>query len=273
MNVIYIVAAQTAAARGGTLGSVVRDNAEPSDRRLMAGPISSRSPENAAFLSRSQLFAGISSDDCRSLAAAASAQDYPRDHLIYEQDQPVRRAVLILFGCVKLTQVSTDGSEVILWLRGSMDALGVFDIASRGEHSCSARAIINCRVLSWDWKHLNSTPSGAQIRQNIRQIVSERLGELEERFREIATENVERRVASAVGRLSRHIGRATRDGIEIPLSREELAQLTGTTVFSVSRLISRWSESGIVQPRRESFVVRDVRRLAMINATEGLFPL
>src|SRR6202012_780175 len=181
--------------------------------------------------------------------------EYSRDNLIYEQDQPVRRVVLILHGCVKLTQISSDGSEVILWLRGSLDAIGIFDIPARITHSCSARAIVDSRAISWDWKRLDQTPSSPHIRNNIGHIVSERLGELEERFREVATENVERRVASAVGRISRHVGRVTKDGTEITLSREELAQLTGTTVFSVSRLISRWSEMGIVRPKRRGFVV------------------
>jgi CRP-like cAMP-binding protein len=243
-----------------------------SDRRWIPAAVPSRSSEDAAFVSRARLFAGISPADCRTLATSASAREYASDDLIYEQDQPLRHVLLILSGCVKLTQISSDGSEVILWLRGSLDALGVFGIPARLEHSCSARAIVNCRVLSWDWTRLNQTASASQIRQNIGHIVSERLGELEERFREVATENVERRVASAIGRISKHVGKVTKEGTEISLSREEMAQLTGTTVFSVSRLISRWSELGIVRPRRESFVILDHARLAMISAAESEIP-
>lgn len=248
------------------MGTVVRAHNTLESNYWIPATASSRSVEDAAFLSQSRLFAGISAADCRSLAAAANTREYSSDKLIYEQDQPARHVLLILFGCVKLTQIGSDGSEVILWLHGALDAIGVFGIPARNAHSCSARAILDSRVLIWDWARLNQTPSGPQILQNIGHIVSDRLGELEERFREVATVNVGRRVASAIGRISRHVGRTTREGTEISLSREELAQLTGTTVFSVSRLISRWSELGIIRPGRESFVVLDFERLATISA-------
>lgn len=207
--------------------------------------------------------------DCLALATSASVREYSRDDVIFEQGRPSRHIILILSGCVKMTQIGSDGSEVILWLRGSLDAIGIFARPTPVLHSCSARAILPSRVLIWEWTRLHQSPSGAQIRNNIGHIISERLEELEERFREVATENVERRVASAIGRIGHHVGRPTAEGVEISLSREELAQLTGTTLFSVSRLMSKWAELGIVRPRREGFVVLDFERLTRISSACG----
>jgi CRP-like cAMP-binding protein len=53
--------------------------------------------------------------------------------------------------------------------------------------------------------------------------------------------------------------------VEIGLSREELAQLTGTTLFTVSRLLSQWEKQGIVSSRREAVVVCDVQALAALS--------
>jgi hypothetical protein len=103
----------------------------------------------------------------------------------------------------------------------------------------------------------------SQIRKNAGLILTTRLNELEERFREVATEKVPKRVALALLRLVRHIGKEVHEGIEVSLSREELAQMTGTTLFTISRLISKWSELGFVLPRREALIVRDARRLEM----------
>jgi CRP-like cAMP-binding protein len=192
-------------------------------------------------------------------------REYSRDDLIFEQGQPSRHVILILSGCIKMTQISSDGSEVILWLRGSRDALGMCGRLGPVQHTCSARAILPSRVLIWEWTRLNQSASSPQIRHNLGEIVSGRLEELEERFREVATENVERRVASAIGRISRHVGKTTQEGVEISLSREELAQLTGTTLFSVSRLMSKWSELGVVRPRREGFVVLNFDHLTKIS--------
>jgi CRP-like cAMP-binding protein len=99
------------------------------------------------------------------------------------------------------------------------------------------------------------------IRSNINQIMSERLIELEERFREIATEQVSKRVALTLVRLLKRVGKFCDAGTEVALSREELAQMTGTTLFTISRLISEWEGKGLVLPRRGAVVVRDPERL------------
>jgi CRP-like cAMP-binding protein len=64
------------------------------------------------------------------------------------------------------------------------------------------------------------------------------------------------------------IGRPVDSGIEVGLSREELAQMTGTTLFTVSRLISLWETRGIVKARREAVVVSDINLLRAIFQEE-----
>jgi len=59
----------------------------------------------------------------------------------------------------------------------------------------------------------------------------------------------------------KQVGREQNGGIQIYLSREELAQMTGTTLFTISRILSKWSEDGFIEPRRESVVIRDGQRL------------
>jgi CRP-like cAMP-binding protein len=93
------------------------------------------------------------------------------------------------------------------------------------------------------------------MRRNISRILSAQLQQMEDRFRELATECVSRRLALTLSRLGAQIGRATSEGIQISITREELAQMTGTTVFTVSRLLSAWSAQKLLISRRESVVV------------------
>jgi CRP-like cAMP-binding protein len=121
-------------------------------------------------------------------------------------------------------------------------------------------------ALVWDYSVLQGLMlQYPQIRKNISQILFSRLNELEERFREVATEKVAKRVALALLRLLKHIGKKVHGGVEISLSREELAQMTGTTLFTTSRLLSKWGEMGYVLPRRESVLVRDPIRLELAS--------
>jgi CRP-like cAMP-binding protein len=174
--------------------------------------------------------------------------------------------VLIQSGSVKLTQLSANGNEVILWMNGSGEAMGMHADSPSCQHTCSARAMEQCKALVWEYTRLQMLVTQyPQLRRNISQILAGRLQELEERFREIATEKVARRLALALSRLLKQVGKKSDAGIEVSLSREELAQLTGTTLFTISRILSKWAEMGVVIPRREAVLVRDPLRLERVS--------
>lgn len=225
--------------------------------------------ERVVLMCASALFSGLTRQECMEIASCSRARVFARDELLFMQGQPVRNLVLIQTGSVKLTQLSPNGSEVILWMNGMGDAVGVPSDVATVTHTCSARAMEQCRALTWEYSRLqqllNEYP---QIRNNINRILSSRLNELEERFREVATERVAKRLALALLRLLKQVGKQSKGGVEVSLSREELAQMTGTTLFTISRILSRWSEEGIVQPRREAVVVRDAQRLVDVGSEE-----
>ncbi len=99
-------------------------------------------------------------------------------------------------------------------------------------------------------------------------ILDEHLRELEDRFLEMATVRVRPRVALQLLRLLTTIGRPVNEGVEISLSHEDLAQMTGTTLFTVSRLLSAWEARGVVIPRREAVAICDVQSLRAISEEE-----
>jgi CRP-like cAMP-binding protein len=217
----------------------------------------------------SALFTGLTPRECKEIASCAHARTYARDELLFMQGQPVRSLVLIQSGSVKLTQLSANGNEVILWMNGSGDAMGMQADSPSCSHTCSGRAMEQCKALVWEYTKLQMLVTEyPQLRKNISQILASRLQELEERFREIATEKVAKRLALALSRLVKQVGKRNADGIEISLSREELAQLTGTTLFTISRILSKWAEVGVVVPRREAVLVRDTERLESVGCEE-----
>jgi cAMP-binding proteins - catabolite gene activator and regulatory subunit of cAMP-dependent protein kinases len=71
------------------------------------------------------------------------------------------------------------------------------------------------------------------------------------------TERVERRVARALLRLVQEAGRRVDAGVEIdfPVSRQDIAEMTGTTLYTVSRLLSSWEERGIVRSGRQRIIL------------------
>jgi CRP-like cAMP-binding protein len=222
--------------------------------------------ERVNLIRNSPLFSDLSTEQCEDIARQARPKVFARDEMLFMQGQQVRDLALIRTGSVKIMQLGPNGNEVILWIHGTGNVVGGLSEPISSHHSCSARAMEQSTALVWEYSVLQSLMlKYPQIRRNISQILFSRLNELEERFREVATEKVAKRVALALLRLVKHIGKKVHGGVEISLSREELAQMTGTTLFTTSRLLSKWGDEGFLLPRRESVVVRDTYRLELAS--------
>lgn len=225
--------------------------------------------ERVVTMCASALFSGLTEEQVLEIASCARARTFARDELLFMEGQSARNLVMIQSGSVKLSQLSPSGNEVIMWMQGSGEPVGVPAHTMSCSHTCSARAMEQCHASVWEYAKLQKLlVDYPQIRTNISSILSNRLNELQERFREVATEKVAKRLALTLLRLVKKIGKPTREGTAVFLSREELAQMTGTTLFTISRLLSRWGEEGFVLPRREAVVVVDPHRLTRASDEE-----
>ena len=83
---------------------------------------------------------------------------------------------------------------------------------------------------------------------------------------EMSTQQVEQRIAHALLRIVSQSGRKTEHGIEIdfPITRQDIAEMTGTTLHTVSRLLSAWEDEGLVKGGRQKVVVTDPHGLMVV---------
>ena len=215
-----------------------------------------------ALVGHSALLAGLSPQQRSEILACARITNFARNETLFSQDQMIHKLIMIRTGSVKLTQLSPDGKEVILWLNGPGDAVGMHADADGSNHSCSAQAMERCQVFVWESHLLQMLISRyPRIQVNLGRILAGRLSELEERFCEIASERVPKRLALVLTRLLKSIGKESREGVEVVITREELAQMTGTTIFTISRTLSKWADFGFIIPRREGVVIIDPDRM------------
>ncbi|HLV86930.1 MAG TPA: Crp/Fnr family transcriptional regulator [Candidatus Sulfotelmatobacter sp.] len=214
-------------------------------------------------------FAEIPLADCISIVASAQDRQHPRRHTLFFEGDPVRQVVLLTTGFAKITQLSANGQEVILRLNGPGDVLGGVGRCIDCEHCSTARTVQPTTALVWETAQFDAVCDRfPRLRRNIAHVLERRLNELEVRFREISTEKVSPRLSSQLVRLMTQVGKPIDGQIEIALSRRELAQLTGTTLFTVSRLLCQWESQGIVSARREAVLVRDVAALQQLSRSE-----
>jgi len=216
------------------------------------------------------LFAEVSPTELELIIGAAREKRFDRRETIFTEGDPVRHVTLVVSGLVKVTQMGLNGNEVILRLNGPGEIVGSYRVCVNCNHCSTAQAVQPSVALVWDAsvfeKLLARIP---KFRRNTVRALEERLLEMEQRFREVSTEKVGSRLSSELVRLSDRLRRSSENGhLEITLSRAELAQLTGTTLFTVSRLLCQWQTQGIVRVRRESVLVQDFDALAQISQAE-----
>jgi CRP-like cAMP-binding protein len=108
------------------------------------------------------------------------------------------------------------------------------------------------------------------VAMNALAMLGARYHEMQVRLRELSTEKVDRRIAHTILRLAVQAGRRTSRGIEIafPLSRQDLAEMCGTTLHTVSRTLSAWEDSGIVDCGRRKVVVSNIQSLTALVEEE-----
>ena len=226
----------------------------------------------AALALRSSLFSGASSVACKEVISVAHERKFESAHAIFCRGDSVRQVLLLTSGCVKLLQVGANGHEVMLRLSGPGELIGIAESHIR-THNSTARAQQPCTALAWDISTFEALfERHAFLRRNMLAMLIHHLNDMHERFREISTERVAARLSSQIIRMRHQVGRQVNGEIEISISREELAQLTGTTLFTVSRLLSDWDRQGIVEARREVVLVRNLRALADLSQSAAQLP-
>jgi CRP-like cAMP-binding protein len=139
-----------------------------------------------------------------------------------------------------------------------VDTFGVVAVLSEAEFPVSAQAVDVSEVLVWSKSTINSLMLEIpQIAVNGMSILAGRVREFQQRIVEMSTERVERRIARALLRLAQQTGRKTDEGvlIDMPLSRQDLAEMTGTTLYTVSRMLSQWESKGLIHSGREKIVI------------------
>lgn len=224
-------------------------------------------PLDREALRTSPFFGSLPPETRDAMRRSAVARSAVRGEHLFHQGEPAELLFLVVSGRVKLTQVGADGQEVIVRFVGPGQILAGVALVPGATYPVDGEMVEAGRLLAWARRDLaRLAEEHPQLALRTTAVITERLREIQERFRELATQRVAQRLARALLRLARQTGRRTEAGVELdlPLSRRDLAEMTGTTLYTVSRQLSAWEDEGIVTGGRERVVVRAPHRLAEI---------
>jgi CRP-like cAMP-binding protein len=217
--------------------------------------------DRATLLRALPLYDGLSTDELRRLAMEARAERVARGRVLFEQGAPADAVWVLRRGAAKLLQAKPDGRPFVLRVVGPGEVLGADALAREPRYGVTAQTLCWSEALVWSEgaiaRLMEAHPC---LAVNALQILSGRIEELRARYRELATERVEQRLGRTLLRVCGHLhavapaggdgARVEAEPIELPLSRRDLAELAGTTLFTVSRIVRAWERSGIVRAGR-----------------------
>lgn len=208
------------------------------------------------LLRRLPLLAGVGPEPLATLAAECSVVQVPRDGQIFQQSDPADRVWLVQSGQVKIVHQDAAGRETILEMIAPGEAFGGA-VLLFPSHPATAKAMQDAVLVSFSASLyadlLNRYPPLAL--RVLRMLGARHLSMMN--MQVLAGERVERRMAHILLKLADRVGRADAEGtlITIPLSRQDLADMAGTTLETAIRTISRFNQQGLVKTERGGFLV------------------
>lgn len=220
---------------------------------------------------RSRIFDGLTSDERQAWAAAARRRDFRKGDVVARQGDPATHLYLVASGFLKVVQGTADGHEVIVRFVGPGEPFGGVVALDGAAYPVTAMAVEATALYSWDAAALRGllerTPRG---RSNIMREMATHMTDALTRVQELATTRVGRRLAQALLRLMRQCGRPCEQGTLLvhSLTRQELADLTGTTLFTVSRTLSQWIADGVLATQGRRLIIRDRARLERLASED-----
>lgn len=162
-------------------------------------------------------------------------------------------------GQVKLMQSNLNGQQVnlrTLYAWQMFGALGAVRVEAT--YPASAQALEHSTALAIPNRFLHvMLESRPYLSFDLMKLMTSYIQEMQVRYRELATERVEQRVANTLIRLAGQSGSLSENeaGITLSFSRQDVAEMTGSTLYTVSRLLSEWERKGIIKAGREKIKI------------------
>ncbi|KHQ50060.1 Crp/Fnr family transcriptional regulator [Mameliella alba] len=213
-------------------------------------------------------FSQLNRAQIREILDQAGSRRYEEGTAIFREGHDAESFFLLLDGYLRVVRTTQGGDQIIVLHISPGQLFGIAPALQRDTYPATAIAAAESIALSWSarvWSDFTARYPGFATESY--KTLGQRLGQIQETLTEMATQAVEKRVACAVLRMANQSGRKTPNGIEIafPVTRQNVSDMTGTTLHTVSRLLSAWQRDGIVESTRKHIVVTDPHALVLLS--------
>ena len=215
------------------------------------------------------VFEEATDNDLKVIAQNSFARSIEEGEFFFFQGDAAEYVYVLTSGQVKLLQSNPSGKQVNIrtilpW--EMFAALGA--VRKDATYPASAQAIQDSAALLIKGEFLNEMmQTRPYLAVGLTRLMTGLIQDIQARYRELATERVEQRIARTLLRLASQIGERVEQEttiVELLFSRQDLAEMTGTTLFTVSRTLSDWEKLGFIEAGRERIRIKNPHELVKI---------
>jgi CRP-like cAMP-binding protein len=215
------------------------------------------------------VFAGVTDDDLNKIVQNSFLRSIEEGEFFFFQGDPAEYVYVLTSGQVKLLQSNPNGKQVNIRTIQPWEmfaALGA--VRKNATYPASAQAIQDSAALLTSSEFMSEMmQSRPYLAMGLTRLMTSLIQDIQARYRELATERVEQRIARTLLRLASQIGQRMDQGttmVELSFTRQDLAEMAGTTLFTVSRTLSDWEKSGYIEAGRERIRIKNPHELVKI---------
>lgn len=217
------------------------------------------------------LFVSLTAEQLRAVAGRAELRTIRAKALLIRQRAAATTLYVVIGGQIRVSEVTVDGNEILHRFIGPGQMLGGMAAIGELTYPVTAHGVRDSRLLAWSTGAMHGLIElYPMIGFNAMRLMVARIEELQQRCVELATQQVRQRIARAILRLTEQAGRRVAEGIllDIRLSRQDLAEMTGTTLYTVSRLLNQWQRQKIITLEKRKILIRKPHDLVRIAEVE-----
>lgn len=214
----------------------------------------------AQILGRSFIFSSLNDDELGELANLAIERSFlPNEFIFWDGDAP-EWFYIVAEGKVKVLKYSSAGREFIIAFFGPGEIFGEVAVFENKPYPASVQAVAETKVVGIKRAHfLSFLANRPQVALRIILVLGGRLREAQSRLRDLAGERVEQRLASVLLMLS------AKRGLTLPFTRQEIADMAGTTTETAIRVMSHLKDRKIIRSVRGKVIILNEEKLRLLS--------
>ena len=214
------------------------------------------------------LFSGLSEEEIGEIASYVERKSFSRKKTIFSEGDPSNWFYILFEGKVKITKLSHDGKEIIIELISPRDFFGGFAVLNGFPYPANAVAMEDSVIIRISRRNIMGIIERfPNFMYDITANLGERVREFHDTLKNIALERVESRIAALLLKLAEKTGEKNDQGeieISMRLTKQDIAEMVGTTVETAIRVMSRFRKSGLIKDVKGNIIIKDLDLLDKI---------